>query len=284
MTERTRRAWDSLRTGFWLEWKVHSNWTDPLVFAIYTVVRPLGAAMILVGMFYAVSGGERGPLLDYLVVGSAVWAVVLAGLTGVAFAVVQDREHWHMTRPIYTSPVSWPAYLLGRACSSIASIGGGGLLATVLVGWLFLGVDFDPGWSGLALAVVASALGVAAVLAVGMLAVAYLLALPGEAWRIPDALSASLYLVCGAIFPVGVLPGFLQGVSAAFPFTWWLEALRRFLLGDGARLSYPGHSDGEVLGLLALTSTVAVALAVVTFGFCERRARRLGLLDRETGY
>lgn len=100
----------------------------------------------------------------------------------------------------------------------------------------------------------------------------------------PDALAAALYLVCGAIFPVGVLPGVVQGISRAVPFTWWLEALRRTLLGEGARVSFPSLSDGEVFVLLTLTTAVAATFAAVVFSYCERRARRLGILDRESGY
>ncbi|MGH9035938.1 MAG: hypothetical protein ACRD0O_09245, partial [Acidimicrobiia bacterium] len=89
----------SLRTGFWLGWKIESNWTDPLLFFIYSVARPLGGALILVAMFFAVSGGKHGPVLDFFVIGSAFWPFVLAGLTGMAMAVLEDREHWKMVRP-----------------------------------------------------------------------------------------------------------------------------------------------------------------------------------------
>jgi ABC-2 type transport system permease protein len=106
----------------------------------------------------------------------------------------------------------------------------------------------------------------------------------GDAWHFPEAISASLYLVSGAIFPVTVLPGPLQALSRAMPLTWWLESLRRILLPAGARLSFPASSDGTVLAMLAGTTTVAVAGAVVAFRLAERRARRLGLLDRDSGF
>jgi cation transport regulator ChaC len=68
-------------------------------------------------------------------------------------------------------------------------------------------------------------------------------------------------------------------VARALPLAWWLEALRRLLLPGGARLSFPSVSDGAVLALLAGTTTAAVA-----FRLAERRARRLGLLDRDSGF
>ncbi|MGH8974479.1 MAG: ABC transporter permease [Acidimicrobiia bacterium] len=274
----------SLRTGFWLGWKIESNWTDPFLFFIYAVARPLGAALILVAMFFAVSGGEHGPLLDFFVVGSAFWPFVLAGLTGMAMAILEDREHWRMVRPVYTSPVWWPAYVVGRALALIASVGVGGAAVTLVVAAFVLRVPFAVTPGDLAYVAVALVLGVASVIALGLLSVAAALSGSREAWHLPEAISASLYLVSGAIFPVDVLPGPLQVLSESLPLTWWLEALRRGLLPAGARVSFPALSSGEVLGLLALSTTIALVLAGTVFTWAERRARRLGLLDRETGF
>ena len=42
------RAWRSFRTAIGLGWAVESNWSDPFLFAIYTIAKPLAAALILV--------------------------------------------------------------------------------------------------------------------------------------------------------------------------------------------------------------------------------------------
>ena len=307
----------SLRAGFWLGWKIESSWADPLLFLIYSVIRPLGSALILVVMFFAVSGGRRGPLLDFFVVGSAFWPLVLAGLPGenpaprpaplprdhmavslardlvlerhaaasaLVTAVLEDRELWRMTRSVYTSPISWPTFLIGRTLAATLSAGFGGVVVILLTGRLFLGVPLtlSPGDIGLLAAVVAA--GLAAILALGMLTVAGALMAASDAWHLPEAISASLYLVAGAVFPVALLPAPLQAVARALPLTWWLEALRRLLLPAGARLSFPSASDGTVLALLGVTTAAAVAAATVAFRLAERRARRLGLLDRDSGF
>ena len=135
-----RRSLDALSGGFWLGWKIESSWADPLLFLIYSVIRPLGSALILVVMFFAVSGGRRGPLLDFFVVGSAFWPLVLAGLQGLVTAVLEDRELWRMTRSVYTSPISWPTFLIGRTLAATLSAGFGGVVVILLTGRLFLGV------------------------------------------------------------------------------------------------------------------------------------------------
>lgn len=274
----------ALRMGFWVGWKIESNWADPFLFLVYAVARPLGASLTLVSMFYAVSGGERGPFLDYLVVGTAAWPLVTSGLAGLPMALLEDREQWRMITPIYTCPITWSAYLVGRGLARVASAGFPGMVVTVLVGWAVLGFDLSLSWADGAYLAAAALLGLAAVVAMGLLAVSFVLGLAGDSWRLPEALSAALYLVCGAVFPVSVLPGALAVLSRAVPLTWWLEANRRALLGEGARLSFPALADAEVLGLLALTTGATGLLAAVVFRRAERRSRALGILDRQTGY
>jgi len=41
----------------WLGWQIESNWTDPFLFAIYSVVKPVAGAAILVVMYAIISGG-----------------------------------------------------------------------------------------------------------------------------------------------------------------------------------------------------------------------------------
>src|SRR5690606_118809 len=47
----------TFRTAAWLGWQAESNWTDPLLFAVYSLVKPLAAAMILV-VIYRIVGSE----------------------------------------------------------------------------------------------------------------------------------------------------------------------------------------------------------------------------------
>ena len=54
--------WRTVRVAYWLGWQVESNWTDPLLFFIYSIARPLGGALILVFMYFVVSRGGRGDL------------------------------------------------------------------------------------------------------------------------------------------------------------------------------------------------------------------------------
>ena len=44
--------WRSFRMAAWLGWQIESNWTDPFLFAIYSIIKPLSGAAILVAVSY----------------------------------------------------------------------------------------------------------------------------------------------------------------------------------------------------------------------------------------
>lgn len=277
-------SWRALRTGFRLGWHIDSTWADPWLFFVYSIARPLGGALILVFMYVAVSASDRGPMLSYFIVGTAFWPMVLGGTQGMAQTVVEDREQWRTTRYVYTAPVPWPAYLVGRALSRTASQGVPAAIVTLAVAAVALGVRPAVDAAGLAYASTALALGMVAILAVGLASVAVAVSVASEAWRLPEAVSAALYLVSGAIFPPALLPGPLEGLAAALPLTWWLECLRRGLLGEGAHLGFPALGDGAAILALAASTAVWSAAAWVLFRHADRRARTNGILDRESGF
>ena len=43
--------WRSFRLSSWLGWQIESNWADPFLFAIYSLIKPLASVMILVVMY-----------------------------------------------------------------------------------------------------------------------------------------------------------------------------------------------------------------------------------------
>jgi ABC-2 type transport system permease protein len=279
--------WRGLRTAFWLGWQVDSNWTDPWLFFIYSIARPLGGALILVFMYFAVTAGGAGPqegLLAFFVVGTAFWPMVLGGTQGMAQTVVEDREQWRVTRYVYTAPVPWASYLVGRALARGVSLGLPAAVVTLVLAVVLLDVPLVVTAGGLAYTLVVLVLGLGAILAVGLVAVAVAVTVAGEAWRFPEAVSAALYLVSGAIFPPSLLPGPLQKVAAALPLTWWIEGLRRGLTGEGARVGYPAVSDSRVLLVLAALTLAWGIAASAMFKLADRRARRFGILDRESSY
>ena len=71
-------SWRSFATAARLGWQMEANWTDPLLFFIYSVAKPLASALILVVMLDVISGGAKPEYRAFVVVGSALWSFVLS--------------------------------------------------------------------------------------------------------------------------------------------------------------------------------------------------------------
>ena len=272
-------AWRSFRTAIGLGWAVEANWSDPFLFAVYTIAKPLAAAMILVVMFQVITQGQGTEFLQFLIVGSALWNVVFGVMGGLVQSILEDRERYRMLKYVVVTPPSLFPFLLGRSLARVlVSFIAVGL--TLLIGVVFLGVELRI---DLPYLVAATVLGVLAVIALGIFIAGWCLQLRQEAWHYPEAIAGAIYLLSGAIFPIDILPAFLHPISYAAPTTWWLEASRRGLLGHGSPGVIGGLSDGAVLLLLAVTTAIALPLGLAAFAWFMKRARQAGLLDMVTG-
>lgn len=272
-------AWRSFRTAIGLGWAVEANWSDPLLFAVYTIAKPLAAAMILVVMFQVITQGQGTEFLQFLIVGSALWNVVFGVMGGLVQSILEDRERYRMLKYVVVTPPSLFPFLLGRSLARVI-VSFVAVALTLFVGVAFLGVDLRP---NLLYLIPATLLGVLAVIALGIFMAGWCLQLRQEAWHYPEAIAGAIYLISGAIFPIDILPAFLHPIAYASPTTWWLEASRRGLLDHGSPGTLGAVSDGMVMLYLLISTAIAVPLALVAWAWFMRRARQAGLLDMVTG-
>ena len=272
-------AWRSFRTAIGLGWAIESNWSDPFLFAVYTMAKPLAAAGILIVMFQVITQGQNPGFLQFLIVGSALWNVVFGVMSGLVQSILEDRERYRMMKYVVVTPTSLFPFLLGRSLARVV-VSFVAVVLSMLVGVLFLGVELRPNLVYLVPAIV---LGVMAVMALGVFMAGWCLQLRQEAWSYPEAIAGALYLVSGAIFPIDVLPSFLHPVALASPTTWWLEASRRGLLGHGSPGMLGEISDGAVMLFLVASTAIAIPFALAAFAWFMKRARQSGLLDMTTG-
>lgn len=289
-----RDHWQAFKTAARLGWQMEANWTDPVLFFIYSVAKPLSAALILVVMLDIIGGGADPGYRAFVVVGTALWAIVLAGVAGMAWAVLDDRERYRMLKYIYVSPSDFVVMLLGRGLARVA-VGAMGGAITITVGVLWLGVPLDLAvidWPLLALTVT---LGVVAIVAIGLLLAAICLQTRQESWSYPEAMAGALFLVSGVVFPLSVLPPPVQWLGLITPLTWWVEGVRHAVFPGGpSSVGGPGSLWSSVTGtltpdpatiILALLATGALVTLAATgvFRVSERRAKDRGLLDQTTG-
>jgi ABC-2 type transport system permease protein len=276
--------WRGFKAATRLGWEVSSNWTRPLIFVIYSVLRPLSGAFILVVMYRVISGGAPGTAayLAFLVSGVAFWSFVQYGFAGLANGMADDRGEYRMLKYVYTSPIHFYVYLLGRGMAQLASAVASAAIVLV-VATIALRLPIDPLRVNYPLLLAASFLAMLAVIAMAM-AYGLLLLLARDSHGYGDLGASVLYVVSGAIFPISVLPGILATVAALSPLVYWMELIRRTLLGAHATRMFPALSDADVLLRLVVATVVTLVLAHIVFTWADRVARQQGLIDRESNW
>jgi len=283
-----------LRTALLLGWRVESNWTDPTLFLIYTVARPIASLLLLVVMISIIGGTAGDGARTFVVLGSALWATLVAGIAGPAWSVLEDRERYRMLKYLAVSPATFLVLLVGRGGARLAA-GAMGTAIALVFSVIVLGLRVDLGAVHWPLLAVTACLGLAPILAIGILLAAIVLQTRQESWSYPDAFAGALFLVSGVVFPLAVLPEPLELLGLLNPVTWWVAGVRLALLPDGlssiggagslwSAVTGSGAPDATTV-LLALFATGALVTlgATAVFRSSERRARDLGLLDRTTG-
>jgi len=262
-----------------LAWAIEGNWAEPFFLLVYLIIRPLA----FLGLFLAVLsiGGVLDPAsIGFVVVGQAVYQIVGAAMQGPTHALLDDRERYRTIRYIFATPSSLLPVSIGRALvkALIAAIS-----AVIVIGvGALIGMPMRAGGPDLPLLLVVMTLGLASIVGLGVALGAVCVQLRNDAWGYPQAVAGSVFLLCGAIFPLDTLPRALQLIGAALPMTWWIEGVRRALLGT-ASPGMLGELSTPLLLLVLTVGTVLITLAAPRlFRIGIDRAREKGYLDRST--
>jgi ABC-2 type transport system permease protein len=165
---------------------------------------------------------------------------------------------------VLTTQTSLPTYLLG---SSLYALLRGTVMmgAFLLLGTLVFGVDFQG--ANYFAAILVMVLGLLTVLGLGILSGSFILVFKqGDPFSM--AVSAGVFLLSGVVYPVSVLPGWLQAGSWVLPHTHALEALRLALL-QGASIAQLAPQ----LLVLALFGSGILLAGLILFSHAFHRAR-----------
>jgi len=278
--------WRSFKTATWLGWQIESNWASPGLFAIYSIIKPLTAAAILVVMFgMATRGNFASAAFSYMYIGNAFYMYVAAVMGGMAQAVIDDRERFRTLKSMYVAPVDIPMYLMGRGVARFLTTSLA-VLVTIVFGVLFLHLQVSPLDVRWGLFLFALLIGVCMLAMMGLVLASIVLTIAHGSWLVGEAVAAALYVFCGAVFPIDVLPVFLRPVGYLMPVTYWLELVRRSLVGSVAH-EFPtltGVGDYQLVAILVVLTLTLAAVAGLTFRRCNYIARERGLIDRTTNY
>jgi ABC-2 type transport system permease protein len=206
-------------------------------------------------------------------------------MAGLSWAVIDDREHYKTLKYMYIAPIHIPSYLAGRGVARflVTSIS---VIATILVGQFFLNLGIDLAAVDWLLFILAMLIGVLMLAMMGMILAGVSLLIVQHIWFLGEGVAGALYLFSGAIFPLEVLPTWLRPLGYIMPVTYWLELVRRALVGSVAE-AFPtlsGLSNLQLLGILCGLTVVFAGIAWVVFRRCEYLAREQGKIDMVTNY
>jgi ABC-2 type transport system permease protein len=209
-----------------------------------------------------------GSYLAFGIVGFVVAELQQVGLSGLAQRVRMAQVMGVLEAELSTPAPPWivlgaaPVYELGTA--TVRSIG------YLVAAGLLLGVRFqNANWVSVAVAV---PLVVAAFGGLGLLTAATTM-MARRSNPIAMMLGALSVLLSGVVYPVSVLPGWLQMAAELLPLTHALEALR------GALLTGAGIADLRTSMLaLALFAAILIPAGLSTFIYALKRARIDGSL------
>jgi ABC-2 type transport system permease protein len=270
----------AFKSAMWLEYQIEANWTTPLIFFLYNTLKPVGSSLLLLAMYYVVTGGFLGgDALYFLYIGNAFYMLVSQTLFNVGWIVHDDREHFQILKYLYISPMSYFVYLIGRSAMRF-------LLSLVpLTVLIVLGIllkvpyNIDP-----LLLAATFALGWLFIISAGLLLCAINLLTARHAESVGQAFAGIFYLLSGVIFPLHVLPSWATSFSLILPSTYWFSLVRRSVLGTEIDTIMGGYSTGEVALLLIILSSAFFVLSFGMYRFSDYLARKKGMLDMTTTY
>lgn len=279
----------TFKNAAWLGWEMEANWTDPFLFAIYSIVKPLAGTLILVFMYLVITHGEtQTSLFSFMYVGNAFYMFVADVLFGVTWIIHDDREHYMTLKQVYIAPINFRNYIFGRSSITIA-ISSFGVLLTLIFGVLVLGVDINLASVNWPLFIAALVLGFATLAVMGLALGGVTFLTAKHAMGINEGVAGIFYVLSGVVFPITILPGWAQSISKFLPVTYWMEGIRRGLepsvvaqLGPATGLQ--GFGDLQLMLVLVVTAIVFLFVSLGIFRYADKVARRQGKIDWTTAY
>jgi ABC-2 type transport system permease protein len=242
---------------------------------ILEVVEALFAAAMF---FYAARFVDSPELRASLPQGHSYFAYALVGFVFFDYLTaaldtfdrtLQEARDTGTLEPLLVTQISLPLALAGSVLYPFAATT---LRIIIYLGWGALLFGFPLGAANWISVIAVVLITLLAFSALGIFSASYLLLFkrgnPGK-WFILGISS----VVGGMLFPVSILPDWLQVIAHLNPVTYALDAMRAALL-EGASLA----AIGRPLLILALSAAILLPLSLATFGWALRRVKMNGTL------
>lgn len=211
--------------------------------------------------------GANGGFLAYSIVGTSMMGIFMASYGGFAGAIRTEQTMGTLEAVLMT-PATTTAVVVGSnlwgVCYSLLDA-----MLMLATGALAFGIAFKGSWLAAAFIVLLTNLSFASV---GIMSAAFAVVYKrGDPFRV--IVSAASFLLGGVIYPVEVLPAWLQRLSSLLPITHGARAMRGILL-DGK----PWYGFLSEIAILTGFAVVGIPLATACFAAAIRQSKRDGSL------
>jgi ABC-2 type transport system permease protein len=230
--------------------KIRHDPTEIIMRAVQPVIWLLVFGEVFTHFRAIPTGNVR--YIDFLTPGvlaqSTLFIAIFSGIT-----LIWERD-LGIVHKFLVSPTSRGALALGKALSG----GVRGLPQAVLIFILAVILKVDINWNPMALLGVLAAvlIGATAFTSLSMI-VAFLVKTRERFMGIGQVLTMPLFFASSAIYPISVMPRWLQVIAHVNPLTYQVDALRRLMLVHGVST----YNLGLDFGVLIFTTVVLVTIA-----------------------
>lgn len=229
-------------------------WLSPLFYATIT--------------YFIYGGRPPEEVFRYVVLGSGFMAL----WTSIVYSSASDigRERFYGTlENLFVAPASFALILWGK------------IIGNTLWGFLSMGLSFGyltfifkveiliPNPVLLLLAVIC----VVASISVFAFVMAMIFTLSRQAEALMNFIEYPIFLVCGFLFPVSILPAWIQPISAVLPPTWAIELLRKVTNG-----MIPASETFIAFGAITAITICYCIVGLICYRVLEKKARIDGKL------
>jgi ABC-2 type transport system permease protein len=284
MMARFKNNLRTIKLAGWLGWSIESNWADPFIFAIYSIIRPIASSLILVFMYMVVSRGKTSTeLFAYIFTGNAFFMYVVNVLFGISWVIHEDREHYQMIRYIYISPIRMYYYFFGRGIAKmiVTTIA---VIVTMSFGIIVLSIPLNLSAVNYPLLLFSLAVGIFVITCLGILLAGITMITAHHSFLLTEGVAGLFYLACGAIYPIDILPIWLQYLSKGLPLTYWLELIRRAILGKSLSSTLGEYSNAKLILIMLVTTLILALFSHYVYRAIEHIARKRGKIDQVMNY
>lgn len=235
---------------------------------------------VVVSFFFLSRLLGEAPLTGLQEYGGEYFPFVLVGVVFTTYAnvfqvtivsTIRRGQTMGTLEMVLTSRTNLPTYLAG---SSIYALLQGSIMVVLLwaLGIFAFGVTLDS--PNLIASLLVLGLSMATMVGLGIFSGSFVLVYKqGDPFTILINLAA--FILSGVVYPIAVLPRWLQAGSALLPHTYALDALRLGLL-QGASFSQLSSQ----LGVLALFAVGSLTAGYLAFTYAVRRAKVEGSLSQ----